>query len=400
MNKITSCLLLAAATFAIAKPAQSSGPDDICSSRLTFTQDGQELKLPYCRNHPLGKADDDFQRALIVIHGASRNADEYYADVFNTAKDANEADEDTLIIAPQFLEDEDIEAFNLSDDTLFWSSGWREGNLSRDTDELPRPFRISSYSVIDEIIKRLVEPGKFPELDEIVIAGHSAGGQFVNRYAAGSQVQPNNTSLRYVVSNPSSYLYMNEERAIPGTLDQFAIPNASSCPTYNEYKYGLDGELNAYMETPGIEGIRSQYLSREVVYLLGGADTDPNDDSLDTDCEAMFQGSQRLERGTIYYNYLQHYYGSAVLDTHTKSIVPGVGHDYQLMFDSDAGRKFLFDYNPTLDDDDDSESLMVSSTSASTTSSDAETIPEPSTTLSLVGLGFVAMGSWLKRKVK
>jgi hypothetical protein len=159
------------------------------------------------------------------------------------------------------------------------------------------------------------------------------------------------------------------------------------------------------MRTPGLDGIRSQYLSRQVVYLLGGADTDPNDDSLDTDCEAMIQGSQRLERGTIYYNYLQHYYGSAVLGTHTKSIVPGVGHDHQLMFDSDAGRKFLFDYDPTLDDDDDDddddfESLMVSSVSDSATSSDAEKIPEPSATLSLLVLGFLAMGSLLKRKVK
>jgi hypothetical protein len=399
MQKIACLLLLSAASLLVAQPAHSSGPDDICSSRLTFEQDGQKLKLPYCRNNPLGESEDDFERALIVIHGASRNADEYYADVLNTAEDAGEADENTLILAPQFLEEEDIDEFDLGNDILFWSGGWREGNLSKDIDEKPRPFRISSYTVIDEIIKRLITPDRFPNLDEIVIAGHSAGGQFVNRYAAAGKAQPENNPIRYVVSNPSSYLYFNEERVVPGTLDQFAVPDASSCPSYNDYKYGLDGELNDYLETTGIDRIRSQYLSREVVYLLGGADTDPNDDSLDTDCEAMLQGSQRLERGTIYYNYLQDYYGSAVLNTHTKSVVPGVGHDHQQMFDSVFGRQFLFDYDPTLDNGGDDDDFEADSLMASSTAAQAK-VPEPSASLSLLVLGILGAGSFLKQKTK
>jgi hypothetical protein len=96
------------------------------------------------------------------------------------------------------------------------------------------------------------------------------------------------------------------------------------------------------MQVVGESKIRSQYAQREVVYLLGEEDNDPNHDELDRTCPAMFQGAHRLERGTIFYNYLQHYYGAEVQGQHTKVTVPGVGHSAGAMFNSPEGIHQIF----------------------------------------------------------
>jgi hypothetical protein len=96
-----------------------------------------------------------------------------------------------------------------------------------------------------------------------VIAGHSAGGQLVNRYAAGSDAEDFHSGFefRYVVANPSSYLYLDAQRPVPGFLDLFSVPTPSEqsvCPGFDEYKHGLQ-ELNPYMQTAGEEAILERY---------------------------------------------------------------------------------------------------------------------------------------------
>ena len=45
-------------------------------------------------------------------------------------------------------------------------------------------------------------------------------------------------ALRYVIANPSSYLYLTNERPRPdGGLRAL---RTRICPTYNQYKYGTD----------------------------------------------------------------------------------------------------------------------------------------------------------------
>src|SRR5262249_51528255 len=53
----------------------------------------------------------------------------------------------------------------------------------------------------------------FPNLKLIVVTGHSAGGQFTHRYAAATHVEKQiRIPMRYVVANPSTYLYLDETR--------------------------------------------------------------------------------------------------------------------------------------------------------------------------------------------
>ncbi|MFQ5637620.1 MAG: T9SS type A sorting domain-containing protein [bacterium] len=318
--------------------------DNVSPNRLTITLAGHPLKLPYYRNFSLGSRNENIRRAVVVIHGTLRNADDYYQRILDPARTARKAGE-TIIIAPQFLIEEDVTQHSLPDDVLFWNnSGWKKGDRSRDTNEHPRPARISSFAVVDSICYRLAQNNV--NLEKLILVGHSAGSQFVNRFTAGSRIEDvlvndYGIQVRYVVANPSSYLYFNDERHIAGTLDQFAVPN-TNCATYDDYKYGLN-RLNSYMAEVGAEQITAQYSRREVIYLLGAQDNDPRSSNLDRDCEAMLQGAHRLERGKIYYHYLRHFFGDGITDLQPEAIVPGVGHSSSGMFASKCGIFFLFD---------------------------------------------------------
>jgi pimeloyl-ACP methyl ester carboxylesterase len=235
--------------------------------------------VPYCSNGQSGPA-------VFVIHGTNRNADDYlgYLD-----------DLDTLVIAPEF---------QAEGPGLYWSSGWKQGDRSKD------PEQVSSFEVLDRMVEMY---------HGVAVIGHSAGGQFVTRYAAGTRLQ----GLTYVVANPSSYLYLDRSRPVGG-------PSDGNCPDFNEYKYGLD-ELNDYMSA----GVASDYPTRNVIYMLGSLDTKV-DKYLDTSCEANRQGANRYDRGMKFHDHLARHYGRPV---HRKVIVQGVGHSGSRMLD--AARPYL-----------------------------------------------------------
>jgi len=327
------------AVFLITFVAMLQAQFDVGSNRLFVYQNGDSLGLPYYSNLSLNEIHDDTKLAIVVLHGASRNADDYY-DRMNAIVNGVGMDS-TIIFAPQFLRTGDLNGNNLSEDVLYWTNttNWTAGYNSGNTSTHARPFTISSYSIMDTLLYRLAMNN--PRLDQMVFVGFSAGGQFVNRYVGGNNVteiifQEFNLSIRYIVGSPSSYLYMNGERRIEGTVDQFA--GSSGCSGYNDYKYGLD-DLNNYMSIAGTDSIRIRYSRREVIYLIGGSDNEGT-----TDCQSMAQGNHRYERSIIYFNYLQYYFSSGILETHQHAIIPNIDHDSYNIFNSACGRKALFGY--------------------------------------------------------
>jgi hypothetical protein len=311
--------------------------------RFAVEVDGFHLEIPFERSHPLASPAPAIERVVIVIHGSSRDSGDAFAKVMGAAQASGEV-ERTLVIAPQLLEEEDVTAWSLAPTVLFWDADWREGDRSRSTVANPRPARLSSFAVVDEIVEAVAAPGVFPNLDSIVITGHSAGGQFVNRFAAGSAAEELHAeiSFRYAIANPSSYLYFSPERRVTGLPASFAVLSAqeiAACPSYDDYRYGLEN-LNAYMAAVGPATITSRYRGRTVEYLLGELDTGTED--LSTTCAAMLQGERRFDRGTTYFAYLQHVFGSAILGGHRLRIVPGVGHSASGMYQSLSGLDALF----------------------------------------------------------
>jgi hypothetical protein len=180
------------------------------------------------------------------------------------------------------------------------------------------------------------EPFLFPQLQAVVIIGHSAGGQFVNRYVAGGEGCANPTvEVRYVVMNPSSYLYVDGRRRSQET-GRFEVPE-TGCDEYDDYKYGMR-DLNAYMERVGADRIRGYLFERRTYYLAGGEDT-RRGGSLDTGCQANLQGPNRRARYANYREYAKLFEGwtGSIFE-----IVPQVGHNGRGMLSSGAARRITF----------------------------------------------------------
>lgn len=266
-------------------------------------------------------------RAVVVVHGTGRNAEGYFERAMQAARAAGVADR-TMVIAPWFKADDEAgpgEAMWTNDD-------WKQGYGAQ------RPTGLSSFAVMDDLVTSLADVRRFPNLTHITVTGHSAGGQFVQRYAAFGRApnQLKRVSVNYVVMNPSSYVYFDDRRPNRnGTA--FSVPSSSDCPNYREYKYGLDnrqgypGRLSAAQAT-------AQYAARRVTIVNGGSDTVDNGD-LDTDCQAMLQGPNREARGRYF---VQHFRGQHPGAPHNRLVVPGVDHDSERMLSAPVARQVLF----------------------------------------------------------
>jgi len=267
-------------------------------------------------------------RALVIVHGRLRNAQTYLQSAEDAAAHAGQA-ANTLVIAPQFLNASDVKRNHLDNQVLRWKGNdWMAGAPST------APGQISTYGALDQIIKHLGNRTLFPALKEIVVAGHSGGGQVVQRFALTGHDHPTlrteGIRLRYVVANPSSYAYFTAQRPV-----QF---DTASCPGFNDWKYGLQ-HLPAYAKGQSAEQLEQAYVSRNITYLLGQQDTDPNHPALDKSCAAETQGAYRLIRGHNYFDYLKQRHPQL---SHTLVEVPGVGHNGDGMFTSPEGQKVLF----------------------------------------------------------
>lgn len=267
-------------------------------------------------------------RALIIVHGRLRNAQTYLQSGMDAAEHAGQA-ANTLVIAPQFLNESDVKRNHLGNQVLRWNGNdWMAGEPSTG----PRP--ISAYGALDQLIKHLGNRTLFPALKEIVVAGHSGGGQVVQRFALTGHDHPllrtEGISLRYVVANPSSYAYFTPQR--PVTFD------TARCPGFNDWKYGLQN-LPDYAKGQSAQQLEQAYVSRNITYLLGQQDTDPNHPALDKSCAAEAQGAYRLIRGHNYFDELKQRHPQLA---HQLVEVPGVGHNGDEMFTSPQGQKVLF----------------------------------------------------------
>ena len=269
-------------------------------------------------------------RGLIVVHGNSRNPDDYFESGMRAAGNGGGGLGNTLVVAPHFQTGDD----DPEPDEPFWSSaGWKRGNLSRP--EGPTP-RVSSYAALDRILELLLDRGRFPALAEVVVAGHSAGGQVVHRFAATSREEAETSAdarFRYVVTNPSTYLYLGPERAAPDGA--FAVPDAG-CDDYDDWHYGMR-DRNSHADAIQADTIRAQLARRDVRILLGDADT--LSASLDVSCGANLQGANRFVRGRTLVRFMTALHPG---HAHRETIAPGVGHSSRSMWLSEAGREALF----------------------------------------------------------
>ena len=222
-----------------------------------------------------------------------------------------------LVVAPQFLAGVDVDALGAPGAVLRWTlTGWMGG------DAAAGPVPLSAFAALDAVLARLQ---RIPTLERIVVAGHSGGGQVVQRYAMLGDTAP---ELRFVVANPSSYAFPDGWRPEP----------VAGCPEYDDWKYGLQ-HLPPYAGMAGREELVRRYAGRNVTYLAGACDTDPLHPALDISAPARCQGLHRLARARAFHAALLR---CAPGCRHVLRIVPGIGHDAAGMFTSQDGAEAMF----------------------------------------------------------
>ena len=303
---------------------------------------------------PLHVRNPHIRRALIMVHGALRNPDHYFATATGAGFLAGALD-DTVIIAPAFRSADGKYCHDhLQPGEVNWRCGgdsWRSGGTAVSDPAL------TSFDFMDQILRRLADRKEFPNLATIVVAGHSAGGQFVSRYEMANRVGENlGIPLRYVIANPSSYAWPDATRALPVGDDapanavagwketdphtnfSYGTFDAAKAPTYDKWPYGLEKRTSGYTMTMSDDRLRQQLASRTAFYLLSQVDTLPLG-GFDDSANAMAQGATRRARGEAFVKYLRDHLGA----THSKIlIVPECGHNDRCVYTTDDVLAVLF----------------------------------------------------------
>jgi pimeloyl-ACP methyl ester carboxylesterase len=313
---------------------------------------GPQRSLVY-RSFPLDVRNEAITRVFVLIHGAGRDADNY----FRTATAAaflGGALEDTLVVSPRMASNDGARCKDaLGADEISWDcNAWRSGGPS-----LSHP-KLTSFDLVDEILRRAARRSVFPSLKSIVVAGHSAGGQVVNRYEMTNQVHDTlGVPVAYVVSNPSSYAYPGGARPsaaawaltanAPGYIPE-PIAGAEAfrplgdnqpCSTADRWPFGLNARTG-YSASQTDDQIRKQLAARATTYLLGELDILPLS-GFDGSCAAMAQGPTRLARGQAFWRYVNEQWGAS----HKLAVVPMCGHSARCMFTSEAALPLIFPKN-------------------------------------------------------
>ena len=188
----------------------------------------------YASPDPLGVPNPSAQLAVVVVHGSARNADDYFCSMQEARNlQTNWLPAQVIVVAPRFTEPRDDPLPHW----LTWNGtgygDWRKGGNSTIA---PGRASLSSYSVLDKFTALLADKHLYPQLKHVVVVGHSAGGQTVQRYALVTESNTSSVHTRFVVANPSSFGYLNASRwADTTTPTVLTLPDATLCPAYNQW---------------------------------------------------------------------------------------------------------------------------------------------------------------------
>jgi len=273
-------------------------------------------------SHPLGGPLGRPQGGpvVVVVHGALRDSDRYLASAQHAARLARS---DALIVAPQFLADVDPAGGALCWRVEEWKGGYPALG----------PVSLSSFGAMDSLLGRLApEPGPDPA---VVVFGNSAGGQFVNRYAAVGRgpdvLAARGLRVRFVAANPSTYLYFGRERPV-------AVPAGEPV---NDWRYGFD-RAPGYVDLDPRRSLE-RYLGRDVTIVLGELDNDGASRLLEVSPAAMAQGANRLDRGLRYDRHVRELARAAGLPfRHRLVLLAGVGHPAADVLAAPPTREIVF----------------------------------------------------------
>jgi hypothetical protein len=287
---------------------------------------GDGLNIEYFVSAPPGAP---VKNILIVIHGYPRDADRTYDAAATAASHAGRT-ADTLIVAPIFqvpmpeaakCQFHGVPAA-MANDALWHCDDWSNGSRASNGP-------VSSFGAMNDLQVALLK--RYPTAHTITIAGFSAGGQYVQHYI-GFASPPAGIKLRYVVSDPSAFVYFDPWRPRPGT---------AQCPGYDNWKFGtqaLPADLGR-----SAPAARATYIKADIAYLEGALDTGSGPGTsyrlLEKSCGAKLQGLFRLQRGQAYAAYDARFLAHGA---HPLTVVPGCAHAVNCVFTAPGAAAPLF----------------------------------------------------------
>jgi hypothetical protein len=304
--------------------------------------------LPILTSNNLEQQNDQLENIIILIHGYRENVTFSFCTGLHSLMRRN-LHHKVGIISPYFFHERilsdqwmnrDAKANFTSYNSLYWrkNASWISGSDSSDL-ELDSPDTLaatvagrepatkgeeiahSSFDMLDDLYLIITQRNLFPSLKRVTFIGFSAGGQLLNRYAWATSL---NTPLdlqyhthlqipmRFLISNPSSWLYFNDFR--PSSIDCIAPYDTgiahqchnftaispfkkSSCREINQWRYGLTSLLvntsagtatGAATSDPNNEykylqrAVKTEedlqnhtfwYFQRDIRYIFGSTDT-------------------------------------------------------------------------------------------------------------------------------
>ena len=146
---------------------------DIAPDRFVFEEGNKKLSIPIVASDPLNKNNNETEYLIIMVHGGGLNANGSFETAHKIVGALELKANRSLVLAPQIIEGVKLDEKGL----LFWGQKWREGGVSLSTGlnkDLPA---LSSFDVMDRLIDTSIKLN--PNINKVVILGHSAGGQFV-----------------------------------------------------------------------------------------------------------------------------------------------------------------------------------------------------------------------------
>ena len=322
-----------------------------CTEWVTVA--GRPSRVLIYRTYSIVTRNENITRALIMIHGSGRDADDYFRTALAAAFLAGALD-DSIVIAPRFAANnvgtncQDMLASN----ELNWycephPDDWRYGGTAVGREA------ISTFDVIDETLRLLARKEFFPNLRAIVVAGHSGGGSFTARYQAVNTIHEGlNVAITYVAANAASYIYLDAVRPTaaaypiaasapgfvpPSPKDPFVqFRGSTTCGAFDTWPYGTRHRRGG---SAGItdDQLKKQLFARPINYLVGSLDILPLA-NFDDSCAAMAQGPTRMARALAFSKYLNEKYSVQ----HETTVVALCGHNARCMFTANPVLPLIF----------------------------------------------------------
>lgn len=306
---------------------------------------------------------DEAKHAYIMIHGRQRDGDAYWTTMNNILQSAIDAeypgaDDDAIVVAPQFFSKK-LNSGQYSDSEMAWEdvNGWQAGDPAIH----PEGTKLTSFDALDAIVEEFMDEDKYPSMQNITVVGHGGGAQLNVRYAVVAKTpSKGNAHIRYIHGDPSSAAYFTRNRAQSISSGE-KLPDREDCEYYNHWRYGFHQFSGTADGLKTAEEYFKQYITRDVVSIVGYEDTDNSGDQL---CMALMQGgSKRRDRNLIWWQYVNTLartnedltgfpatfddmpdwsYLSNNQISMRLSVVEGAGHDAEDVFSSKEGRGALF----------------------------------------------------------